>query len=105
MESKRSHQRTEGRTYSEISIIIQDGLMSHKIIPTLVDSSPGGAQFITDRNENIKTGLTALIHCVSEPDKDKNVIESEIIWVRQEMGKVLFGCKFLSPEHQEFALA
>jgi len=105
MESKRTHKRTEGRTYSEISIIIQDGLMSHKIIPTLVDSSPGGAQFITDRNENIRTGLTTLIHYVSEQDQTKNIIESEIIWVRYEEGKVLFGCKFLSPEHQEFLLA
>lgn len=104
MESKRKAPRTDGKTYCEISLVVQDGLMSHRILPTLIDSSPGGAQFIIDRNENIKAGLTALIHCVSEPDKKQKVIESEIMWVRQEAGKVLFGCKFLRSEHQEFQL-
>jgi len=105
MESKRKNQRTNGKTYCEVSLVIQDGFMSHRILPTLVDSSPGGAQFITDRNENIKVGLTALIHCVSKQGKKHNVIESEVMWVRDEAGKVLFGCKFLGSEQQEFQLA
>jgi hypothetical protein len=105
MEGNRKDKRTDGKTYSEVSLVIQDGFMSHRVLPTLVDSSPGGAQFITDSNENIKVGLTALIHCVSEPDKKQAVIEAEIMWVRDEAGKVLFGCKFLNPEHQKFQLA
>ncbi len=105
MDKKRKHDRKEGKTYSEMSIVIQDGFMSHQIIPKLVDFSSSGAQFIADRNENIKVGLTALIHTFAGTPPEKHVIEAKIVWVSDEAGKVLFGCQFLEPLTEAFQLS
>lgn len=105
MDNKRRADREAGKTYSEISIIIQDGLMSHTVIPKLVDYSSTGAQFIADTGENIKIGLSAMIHSFVGSPPAPHVIEAKIVWVSDEAGQVVFGVEFLDVQAEPFELS
>lgn len=101
IDNKRKYRREDESTYSEVVLQIQDGLRFSHVVALVVDSSSGGAQFVTDVHEAVKKGSMVLIEThVGDPPK-RTVIEGRIAWVLDEAGKLLFGCQYLAPQKEK----
>lgn len=95
---RRKHLRDDRFTGKPLEAIIEDG-NGFISMPgaVLINHSDGGMQIAADMNPNLAVGKAVILFYNDGLSPEKKRMETVIVWISENDGKVRLGCEFTYP--------
>lgn len=95
---KRRYTRDDRFAGKPLEAIVEDGNGFNAISgAALVNHSDGGMQIVADLSPNLTVGKVVIVFINEESSSKRKRLETVIVWISENDGRVKFGCEFTYP--------
>lgn len=95
---KRRYPRDDQFAGTPVEAVVNDGRGYNPISgAVLVNHSEGGFQIDADMTPSLAMGKVVVVFIKKEHSSEKKRIESVIVWMSENDGKIRLGCEFTYP--------
>lgn len=95
---KRKYSRDDRFAGNPLDAIVEDGSGFNAISgAALVNHSDGGMQIVADLSPNLTVGKVVVVFINEESSTKRTRLETVIVWISENDGRVRFGCEFSYP--------
>lgn len=97
-DEKRKYQRDSRFAGKPVEAIVEN---SNGYSPVsgavLINHSDGGIQIVADMSPNLAVGKVVVVFLKKENSSEKKRVETIIVWMSENDGKIRLGCEFTYP--------